>query len=126
MKRHLIGAIMIVLLSSSPVLAEQDRSREHRNAGSQQDEGREWGRQSQRGDSGRHRGWGQERGRDYRWGRGQQMGYNDWRNARRVDYRRYHLRQPPRGYEWRQNNDRFILGAIATGIIASVIMSSGR
>ena len=54
------------------------------------------------------------------------MGYNDWNNAQRVDYRRNHLRQPPRGYEWRRDNDRFVLGAIATGLIMSVIINSGR
>jgi Ni/Co efflux regulator RcnB len=36
------------------------------------------------------------------------------------------LRQPPRGYEWRRNNDRFILVAVTTGLIMSVILSSGR
>jgi len=76
--------------------------------------------------NGMHRGWGQNRGNDYRWRRGQRMGYNDWNNAQRVDYRRYHLRQPPRGYEWRQHNDRFILVAISTGIIMSVILNAGR
>ena len=54
------------------------------------------------------------------------MGYNDWNNAERVDYRRYHLRQPPRGYEWRRQNDQFVLGAITTGVIASIILNSGR
>lgn len=80
-------------------------------------------------DRGWHRGWGQDRGYNYRWSRGQQMGYNDWNRSRRVDYRdyrRYNLRQPPRGYEWRRNDDRFILGAIATGVIMSVILNSGR
>ena len=79
-------------------------------------------------DRGWHRGWGHDRGHNYRWSRGQQMGYNDWNNSRRVeyrDYRRYNLRQPPRGYEWRRNDDRFILGAIATGVILSVILNSG-
>ena len=54
------------------------------------------------------------------------MGYNDWNSAPRVDYRQYHLRQPPRGYEWRRHNDQFVLGAIAGGLISSIIMSSGR
>ncbi len=71
-------------------------------------------------------GWGQNRGDNYRWGRGQRMGYNDWRQARQVDYRSYNLRQPPRGYEWRRNDDRFVMVAVATGVIASVILSNGR
>ena len=72
----------------------------------------------------RHYGW--YRGNHYGWSRGQRMGYNDWRYAQRVDYRRYNLRQPPRGYEWRRNDDRFLMVAIATGLIASVIISNGR
>ena len=97
---------------------EQAREDNRDNRGS-------WGNQNR----GRHRGWGQDRGNSYGWSRGQQMGYNDWNNSRRVDYRdyrRYNLRQPPRGYEWRRNDDRFVLGAIATGVIMSVILNSGR
>ncbi len=75
---------------------------------------------------GQHRGWGQDQGSTHRWNRGERMGYNDWNGASRVDYRRYHLRQPPRGYEWRQQNDQFILGAIATGAITSIILNNGR
>lgn len=71
-------------------------------------------------------GWGNDRGDNYHWGRGQRMGHNDWNNARRVDYRRYNLRQPPHGHEWRRNDDRFILVAVATGVILSVILSNGR
>ena len=78
-----------------------------------------------RNDRGRHRGWGHDRGHGYRWSRGQQMGYNDWNYTRRVDYRRYNLRQPPRGYEWRRSDDRYILGAVATGVILSVILING-
>ena len=45
---------------------------------------------------------------------------------RAIDYRRYHLRHPPRGYEWRESNGSYIMVAIATGIIASAILSQGR
>jgi len=54
------------------------------------------------------------------------MGYNDWNGAQRVDYRQHHLRQPPEGYEWRESNGQYVLGAIATGVIASAIIESGR
>ncbi len=73
-----------------------------------------------------HSGWGHDRGRGYHWQRGERMGYNDWQNARRVDYRRYHLRQPPRGYEWRESNGSYVLAAVTTGVIASIIMNSNR
>ena len=79
-----------------------------------------------RHDHGRHRGWGHDRGYSYRWSRGQQMGYNDWNRSRRIDYRRYNLRQPPRGYEWRRNDDRYMLVGASNGLIVSVILRSGR
>ena len=75
-------------------------------------------------DNGRHAGWGQDRGRDYRWNRGERMGYNDWNSAPRVDYRVYHLQPPPYGYEWRRHNDQFILGAVTGGLIAAIVMST--
>ena len=70
-----------------------------------------------------HPGWGHDQGNQHRWNKGERMGYNDWHSARAVDYRRYKLRQPPRGYEWRQQNNQFILVAAATGLIASIVAS---
>jgi Ni/Co efflux regulator RcnB len=58
------------------------------------------------------------------WVRGHRMNRNDWQRGQRVDYRRYRLNAPPRGYEWRQVDGNFVLGAIATGLIASVIVAS--
>lgn len=43
------------------------------------------------------------------------------------DYNNYGLRQPPRGYYWRRDNrGEFLLVAIATGIIADLILHGGR
>jgi Ni/Co efflux regulator RcnB len=36
----------------------------------------------------------------------------------------YHLRQPPSGYEWVQDNGQFVLIAITSGIIADVIANA--
>jgi Ni/Co efflux regulator RcnB len=61
------------------------------------------------------------------WRRGARMHHNDWQRGRRVDYReyrQYRLRRPPRGYEWREIDGRFVLGVIATGIIADIIIRS--
>lgn len=58
------------------------------------------------------------------WKRGYHMRHQDWDRGSRVDYRTYHLRQPPRGYEWREVDGNFVLAAVATGIIASVIAAS--
>ncbi len=57
------------------------------------------------------------------WRRGGYVGRGDWDRGYRVDYRRYHLSRPPYGYEWRRVNDNYVLAAVATGLIASVIIN---
>ena len=58
------------------------------------------------------------------WRRGDRFDRNDWNRYERVDYRRYHLRTPPRGYEWRRVDNNYVLAAVATGVIASIIIAS--
>jgi Ni/Co efflux regulator RcnB len=41
-----------------------------------------------------------------------------------VDYKTYHLKAPPRGYEWREVDGNYVLAAVATGIIASTIIAA--
>jgi Ni/Co efflux regulator RcnB len=48
----------------------------------------------------------------------------DWRRGEPVDYRTYHLKKPPRGYEWRQVDGNYVMAAVATGIIASTIIAA--
>lgn len=73
-----------------------------------------------------HSGWAKDQGAGHQWKRGERMGYNDWNGAQPVDYRQHHLRQPPAGYEWRESNGAYVMAAIATGIIASSMVASGR
>lgn len=58
------------------------------------------------------------------WRKGARMGRDDWNRGRRIDWRENHLRRPPRGYEWREVDGNYVLGAVATGLIASVIANS--
>jgi Ni/Co efflux regulator RcnB len=37
----------------------------------------------------------------------------------------YHLRRPPIGYHWVREGDRFLLVALATGLIADVALMNG-
>ena len=66
-------------------------------------------------------------------GRGHKKGHNkhDYRRGvvyveRRVyvdDYHHYDLREPPRGHRWVRSDDgRYVLIAVATGIIADVLL----
>ena len=52
-----------------------------------------------------------------RWRKGQRLDRARFNQARRIDYRTYRLRAPPRGYEWREVDGDFVLAALATGLI---------
>ena len=52
------------------------------------------------------------------------VSYDDWNRGQQVDWRSHHLRAPPRGYEWRYVDGRYVMAAVATGLIASIILSS--
>ncbi len=69
---------------------------------------------------GHHRGWHDQSD----WRRGGHVAYDDWHSAPPVDYRARHLRRPPHGYEWRQSNGNYVLAAVATGAIISIIANS--
>ncbi|HVZ82719.1 MAG TPA: RcnB family protein [Terracidiphilus sp.] len=58
------------------------------------------------------------------WKKGYHMRHEDWDRGARIDYRTYHLRRPPAGYEWREVDGNYVMAAVATGVIASVIVAS--
>jgi Ni/Co efflux regulator RcnB len=58
------------------------------------------------------------------WKKGAKIHDEDWKRGEQVDYRQHHLRTPPHGYEWRQVDGNYVLAAVATGVIASVIAAS--
>ena len=58
------------------------------------------------------------------WRKGARMNHDDWNRGERVDYRHYHLNAPPRGYEWREVDGNYVMAAVATGLIASVVAAS--
>jgi len=122
MKRLIIGVSLLALVTGTALVADRGQNRQH----NRQHERGAWHNQSGHWDNGRHRGWAKNRGNNYRWARGQQMGYDDWRNAPRVNYRQYNLRRPPQGYEWRRSNNRFVLVRISNGYIFSVVIYGGR
>lgn len=75
----------------------------------------------------------QRLGRDFRydrrdWRRGDRLSAYDRTHYVRVsDYRRHRLSAPPRGYEWRRSHTgEYILAAVATGIILSVILNAAN
>ncbi len=58
------------------------------------------------------------------WRKGYHMQHQDWDRGERVDYRTYHLHRPPNGYEWRQVDGNYVMAAVATGVIASIVVAS--
>jgi Ni/Co efflux regulator RcnB len=58
------------------------------------------------------------------WKKGYHMQHEDWDRGERVDYRTYHLRRPQNGYEWREVDGNYVMAAVATGIVASVVAAS--
>ena len=57
------------------------------------------------------------------WRKGNRIERHDWNRGHRVDYRRYKLQRPPRGYEWRRVDNSYILAAAAAGLIAAVSLA---
>jgi Ni/Co efflux regulator RcnB len=55
------------------------------------------------------------------WKKGAKIRDEDWKRGEHIDYHASHLRAPPHGYEWRQVDGNFVLAAVATGVIASVV-----
>jgi Ni/Co efflux regulator RcnB len=49
----------------------------------------------------------------------------EYRDNRYVvnDWRGHHLHEPPAGYHWVQVNGDFVLAAVATGVIADVLLN---
>jgi Ni/Co efflux regulator RcnB len=58
------------------------------------------------------------------WKKGAKIEDRDWQRGEHVEYTEHHLRAPPRGYEWRMVDGNYVLAAVATGVIASVVAAS--
>lgn len=123
MKRLITASLAVLMLAGGASAASaQDWRRDHNNNGryDQRDRAYEQGRRDQaRAEDRRDR-------REYRrWAKGQRLDQRYRGNSYYVsDYRRYGLRQPPRGYRWQRVDDQYVLAAVATGLIASVIIAN--
>jgi Ni/Co efflux regulator RcnB len=105
MKRFLVAAAALTLLAGAAQTASAQPGYDHREP-----------QGSDRHDQG---------GPPHDWRRGGRIERNDWNRGQVVDYRRYRLRAPPRGYQWRRVDNNYVLAAVAGGVIADII-ASGR
>jgi Ni/Co efflux regulator RcnB len=128
MKRLAITAIALSLLAGTAATAAPQRHDDRGNGRYEQN------RYDDRRDDRRdHRADRRDDRRDYRddrrdqrrWARGQRLDQRYRDNRYYVsDYHRHGLRAPPRGYRWQRVNDQYVMAAIATGLIASVIIAN--
>jgi Ni/Co efflux regulator RcnB len=58
------------------------------------------------------------------WKKGSRINPNGWNWGQQVEYRGYQLHAPPHGYQWREVDGNYVLAAVATGVIASVIVAA--
>lgn len=134
MKNHIVIATTILaLLGSSAAMADPrdnqwDNRQQSQSRNDHYDNGR---RGNDRYDNDRRGNDHYDNGRrDYgrQWKRGQHVDRRYLNNGYVVsDYRGHHLNRPPRGYQWVHDDDNnFLLVAIASGVIASIILNSGR
>lgn len=150
-KKHLIiPALVTALLSASAASLAQDRYHGDRDRNDNRDRYSQRDRNDDRRDDGRrdrghddrrdgyqargggragNEGWGEERrwngaGPDHSFRRGDRLPER-YRNHQYVvnNYREHHLRPPPRGYHWVQTGGDYVLAAIATGVIADLIIN---
>ncbi len=134
MKRILTAVAALSLLAGVGAATAQSRYDDHRDNGyhnGQQDRDYQDRDHQDRDDRGHHDGdrhdrdgYRHDQGRHNGWRRGGRVDRNEWYQGQRMDYRRYHLRQPPRGYEWREVNGDYVLAAIASGLIYDMMLNN--
>lgn len=60
------------------------------------------------------------------WKKGYRLDHDTWDRGERVDYKANHLPPPRRGYEWREVDGNYVMAAVATGVIASVVAAAAH
>ena len=104
-------AVSMILSGAAPALAKPHDKDRGRDDGARYEQGRH--------DNGNHNG---ER---RRWARGERLPVTYYRDrGAYVDYRAHHLRAPPRGYQWVQVDNNYMMVALASGLIASIIANN--
>ncbi len=128
MKTMMVGALALSIAAGSVAIAQPygNGPSHGQDNHSQDNRGPDNHGHDDHGQAAAHQNWGKDYGGGHKWKRGQRIGYNDWSSAPAVDYRQHHLRQPPHGYEWRESNGQYVLAAVATGVIASIILNAGH
>jgi Ni/Co efflux regulator RcnB len=145
-KSMAVAAAALAMCMAAGSAFAQDRGHDRgddRGNGRYEQQHRQFDRHdNRRGDRGDWGGRGDRYSReDYREGRhfdrrGYPQPHAEWRRGGRVppeyrgrnyvvnDYRAYQLQAPPRGYQWVGVGGDYVLAAIATGLIAQIIVGN--
>lgn len=119
MKRILTASLAVLMLAGGAGAASAQDYRHSKHYDSR-DRAYEQGRRDQARAEDR-----QDRREYRRWAKGQRLDARYRGNGYYVsDYRRHGLRTPPRGYRWQKVDNQYVLAAVATGLIASVILAN--
>lgn len=149
-KSVIAGLMAVCMMASAPAFAQRydhgnnrgDQAQRGNDAGRYQDRAQnDRGERHERGDRNERYGDHERYGRDY--GRSNNAYYgarydgghrfyqggrlpDEYRGRGYVvdDWRGRRLSAPPRGYQWVQDNNDYVLAAIATGIIAQVLLNN--
>ncbi|WKL55940.1 RcnB family protein [Asticcacaulis sp. ZE23SCel15] len=127
MKQIFAASMMAIMMAStglSGTAMAQPRPDDRHEQVKGKTEARHDDRKDDRGDDrrGPPKGWHKHDKSSYK--KGGYVAYNDWQRGKSVDYRQHKkLKAPPRGYEWRQIDNRYVLAAVATGVIATIILT---
>jgi Ni/Co efflux regulator RcnB len=144
-------AVALTLLGSSAALAQynggtsygnrgtsaaqqdnQYQNRNNQNQNGSQQQGRDQNQNDNQGanryDSQRGAQGGNEVRDNPHWSRGDRLPTEYRNNNQHVvaDWKNNHLRKPPRGYQWVEANNQYVLAAVATGLIADIIVASNQ
>ena len=125
MKRLIITTLAATLLAGTALSGTAMAAGQRHDDRGRYDQ-RHDSRYDRRDDRRDHRADRRDDRREYRrWQRGQRLDARYRDNRYYVsDYRRHGLRAPPRGYRWQRVDDSYVLAAVATGLIASVIIAN--
>ena len=129
MTKIFTAALAVVVAGSAGIASAQPRNNDHDRRDDRRDDNRYEARrdhddrrddrQQRRYNAGRYQapaGY-----RVHRWTRGERLPQSYRSRAYYVDYSRYGLRAPPRGYQYVRVGNDVVLTALATGLVASVV-----
>lgn len=131
--KAVICAVLALTMGVGQLAFAQGNSNRNDRDGNRNDRDRSESRQDRRGDRHDNRNFGRRHNEERRHGRGSGPNHEYYRGDRLPaeyrhrnyvvnDWRGHRLSAPPRGHQWVQSGGDYILVAVATGIIAQLLL----